>query len=144
MNNHNDFGLKKVDLNKRKLKKKSNFFIPLFLVISLLTIVLLNNYQDLSFNKNIDNKSSKEFISSESPFVSDIVETDSLNNYDSYFSDMAFLLLEEGYVWETYDLINEFYKLTGIPKNSGSICTPKNSFSNVVLPGITLAPSLKK
>lgn len=47
--------------------------------------------------------------------VENILETDfwningdSLNNYDSYFSDMAFLLLEEGYVWETYDLINEF------------------------------------
>ena len=83
MNNHNDFGLKKVDLNKRKLKKKNNFFIPLILVISVLTIVLLNNYQDLSFNKNIDNKYSKEFISSESPVVIDIVETDSLNNDDS-------------------------------------------------------------
>ena len=47
--------------------------------------------------------------------VENILETDfwningdSLNNYDSYFSDMAFFLLEEGYVWETYDLINEF------------------------------------
>ena len=46
--------------------------------------------------------------------VENILETDfwningdSLNNYDSYFSDMALLLLEEGYVWETYDLINE-------------------------------------
>ena len=36
------------------------------------------------------------------------INGDSLNDYDSYFSDMAFLLLEEGYVWETYDLINEF------------------------------------
>ena len=25
MNNHNDFGLKKVDLNKRKLKKEKQF-----------------------------------------------------------------------------------------------------------------------
>ena len=47
--------------------------------------------------------------------VENILETDfwningdSLSNYDSYFSDMAFLLLKEGYVWETYDLINEF------------------------------------
>ena len=46
--------------------------------------------------------------------VENILETDfwningdSLNDYDSYFSDMALLLLEEGYVWETYDLINE-------------------------------------
>ena len=47
--------------------------------------------------------------------VENILETDfwningdSLNNYDSYFSDMAFFLLDEGYVWETYDLITEF------------------------------------
>ena len=47
--------------------------------------------------------------------VENILETDfwningdSLNNFDSYFSDMAFLLLDEGYVWETYDLITEF------------------------------------
>ena len=47
--------------------------------------------------------------------VENILETDfwningdSLNNYDSYFSDMALFLLEEGYVWETYELINEF------------------------------------
>ena len=47
--------------------------------------------------------------------VENILETDfwningdSLNNYDSYFSDMTFFLLEEGYVWETYELINEF------------------------------------
>ena len=47
--------------------------------------------------------------------VENILETDfwningySLNNYDSYFSDMAFLLLDEGYVWETYDMITEF------------------------------------
>ena len=37
-----------------------------------------------------------------------IINGDSLNNYYSYFSDMALLLLEEGYVWETYELINEF------------------------------------
>ena len=47
--------------------------------------------------------------------VENILETDfwningdSFNNYNSYFSDMALLLLEEGYVWETYELINEF------------------------------------
>ena len=36
------------------------------------------------------------------------INVDSLNNYDSYFSNMAFFLLEEGFVWETYELINEF------------------------------------
>ena len=36
------------------------------------------------------------------------INGDSLNNYDSYFSDIALFLLEEGYVWETYALLNEF------------------------------------
>ena len=47
--------------------------------------------------------------------VENILETDfwningdSLNNYDSYFSDMALFLIEEGFVWETYELLNEF------------------------------------
>ena len=47
--------------------------------------------------------------------VENILETDfwningdSLNNYDSYFSDMALFLVEEGFVWETYELLNEF------------------------------------
>ena len=47
--------------------------------------------------------------------VENILETDfwningdSLNDYDSYFSDMALFLLEEGFVWETYELLNEF------------------------------------
>ena len=33
---------------------------------------------------------------------------DSLNNYDSYLNDMAYYLLQEGYVWETYDLLYVF------------------------------------
>ena len=36
------------------------------------------------------------------------INGDSLNNYDSYFSDMALFLLDEGFVWETYELLNEF------------------------------------
>ena len=36
------------------------------------------------------------------------INGDSLNNYDSYFSDMALFLLEEGFVWETFELLNEF------------------------------------
>ena len=33
---------------------------------------------------------------------------DSLNNYDSYLNDMAYYLLQEGYVWETYDVLYVF------------------------------------
>ena len=57
-------------------------------------------------------------ISESTYFVEDIenvLETDlwnlngdSLNNYDSYLNDMAYYLLQEGYVWETYDLLYIF------------------------------------
>ena len=35
------------------------------------------------------------------------VNSDSLEYDESYFNDMAYFLLEEGYIWETYELINE-------------------------------------
>ena len=35
------------------------------------------------------------------------VNSDSLEYDESYFNDMAYFLLEEGYLWETYELINE-------------------------------------
>ena len=82
MNNHNDFGLKKVDLNKRKLKKKNNFFIPLILVISVLTIVLLNNTKIYHLIKILIISLLKIYLLRK-PCCGDIVETDSLNNDDS-------------------------------------------------------------
>ena len=36
------------------------------------------------------------------------ISSDSLLYDESYFNDMAYYLLEEGYVWETYELMNEF------------------------------------
>ena len=35
------------------------------------------------------------------------INSDSLEYDESYFNDMAYFLLEEGYLWETYELINE-------------------------------------
>ena len=58
-----------------------------------------NNLKTMFAANNVENILETDFWN---------INEDSLNNYDSYFSDMAFLLLEEGYVWETYDLINEF------------------------------------
>ncbi len=58
-----------------------------------------NNLKTMFAANNVENILETDFWN---------INGDSLNNYDSYFSDMAFLLLEEGYVWETYDLINEF------------------------------------
>ena len=36
------------------------------------------------------------------------ISSDSLSYDESYFNDMAYYLLEEGYVWETYDLLYSF------------------------------------
>ncbi len=35
------------------------------------------------------------------------ISGDSLAYDESYLNDMAYFLLEEGYLWETYELINE-------------------------------------
>lgn len=36
------------------------------------------------------------------------ISSDSLSYDESYFNDMAYFLLEEGYVWETYELLYAF------------------------------------
>ncbi|MBI90154.1 MAG: hypothetical protein CMG60_08720 [Candidatus Marinimicrobia bacterium] len=36
------------------------------------------------------------------------ISSDSLSYYESYFNEMAYYLLEEGYVWETYELLYIF------------------------------------
>lgn len=36
------------------------------------------------------------------------ISSDSLSYDESYFNDMAYYLLEEGYVWETYELLYAF------------------------------------
>lgn len=79
----------------------------------IVTLMMLIAIFTLTINQNGASSNVETMFAADD--VENILETDfwningdSLNNYDSYFSDMAFLLLEEGYVWETYDLINEF------------------------------------
>jgi len=76
--------------------------IMMLIVIFTLTITqngASNNLETMFAANDVENILETDFWN---------INGDSLNNYDSYFSDMALLLLEEGYVWETYDLINEF------------------------------------
>ena len=76
--------------------------VMMFIVIFTLTITqngTPNNLETMFAADDVENILETDFWN---------INGDSLNNYDSYFSDMAFLLLEEGYVWETYDLITEF------------------------------------
>ena len=76
--------------------------VMMFIVIFTLTITqngTPNNLETMFAADDVENILETDFWN---------INGDSLNNYDSYFSDMAFLLLDEGYVWETYDLITEF------------------------------------
>ena len=82
MKNYNDFGLKKVDFNKRKLKNKNNLIFSFILILILLTIFLYYNDQDL-FKVNYDNKPSVEVSSSETRMMNYVVESDSLYNNDT-------------------------------------------------------------
>lgn len=76
--------------------------VMMFIVVFTLTITqngTPNNLETMFAADDVENILETDFWN---------INGDSLNNYDSYFSDMAFLLLDEGYVWETYDLITEF------------------------------------
>ena len=84
--------------NRRTLR------VSVMMLITVLTLTITqsgapNNLETMFAADDVENILETDFWN---------INGDSLNNYDSYFSDMAFFLLEEGYVWETYELINEF------------------------------------
>ena len=83
---------------------RRTFMVSVMMLIVVFTLTITqngtpNNLETMFAADDVENILETDFWN---------INGDSLNNYDSYFSDMAFLLLEEGYVWETYDLINEF------------------------------------
>ena len=78
--------------------------VSLMMLVAVFTLTLTqygapNNLENMFAVNDVENILETDFWN---------IYGDSLNNYNSYFSDMALLLLEEGYVWETYELINEF------------------------------------
>ena len=83
---------------------RRTFMVTVMMLIVVFTLTITqngtpNNLETMFAADDVENILETDFWN---------INGDSLNNYDSYFSDMAFLLLEEGYVWETYDLINDF------------------------------------
>ena len=83
---------------------RRTLMVSVMMLITVLTLTITqsgapNNLETMFATNDVENILETDFWN---------INGDSLINYDSYFSDMAFLLLEEGYVWETYDLINEF------------------------------------
>ena len=94
-------------LEMRLQHSKNNrrtLMVSVMMLITVLTLTITqsgapNNLETMFATNDVENILETDFWN---------INGDSLNNYDSYFSDMALLLLEEGYVWETYELINEF------------------------------------
>ena len=83
---------------------RRTLMVSVMMLIAVFTLTITqygasNNLETMFAGNDVENILETDFWN---------INGDSLNNYDSYFSDMAFLLLEEGYIWETYDLINEF------------------------------------
>ena len=78
--------------------------ISVMMLIAVFTLTITqygapNNFETMFAVNDVENILETDFWN---------INGDSLNNYDSYFSDMALFLLEEGFVWETYELLNEF------------------------------------
>ena len=84
--------------NRRTLMVSVMMFIAIF-TLTITQNGTPNNLETMFAADDVENILETDFWN---------INGDSLNNYDSYFSDMAFLLLDEDYVWETYDLITEF------------------------------------
>lgn len=84
--------------NRRTLMVSVMMFIAIF-TLTITQNGTPNNLETMFAADDVENILETDFRN---------INGDSLNNYDSYFRDMAFLLLDEGYVWETYDLITEF------------------------------------
>ena len=102
--NENEF-LYKLEMRLQHSKdNRRTLMVSVMMLIIIFTLTITqngtpNNLETMFAADDVENILETDFWN---------INGDSLNNYDSYFSDMAFLLLEEGYVWETYDLITEF------------------------------------
>ena len=102
--NEDEF-LYKLDMRLEHSKdNRRTLMVLVMMVIAVFTLTITqsgapNNLETMYAANDVENILETDFWN---------INGDSLNNYDSYFSDMTFFLLEEGYVWETYELINEF------------------------------------
>ena len=102
--NEDEF-LYKLEMRLEHFKdNRRTLMVSVMMLIAVFTLTIIqsgapNNLETMYAANDVENMLETDFWN---------INGDSLNNYDSYFSDIAFFLLEEGYVWETYDLINEF------------------------------------
>jgi len=102
--NEDEF-LYKLEMRLRHSKDNRRILmISVMMLIAVFTLTITqygapNNFETMFAVNDVENILETDFWN---------INGDSLNNYHSYFSDMALFLLEEGFVWETYELLNEF------------------------------------
>ena len=102
--NEDEF-LYKLEMRLRHSKDNRRILmISVMMLIAVFTMTITqygapNNFETMFAVNDVENILETDFWN---------INGDSLNNYDSYFSDMALFLLEEGFVWETFELLNEF------------------------------------
>ena len=94
-------------LHHRLSKSKNNFWIvitslSMLIIVSLMTIT---QFRDKSIQTEfLSNKEIKN------PFETDFwnIYSDSLEYDQEFFNNMTYILLDEGYVWETIELMERF------------------------------------
>ena len=97
--------LYRLEMRVQHSKDNRSIMVSSFMMLAVVFILTITQY-------GASNRSESIYFVED---IENVLETDlwnlngdSLNNYDSYLNDMAYYLLQEGYVWETYDLLYVF------------------------------------
>jgi len=97
--------LYRLEMRVQHSKDNRSIMASSFMMIAVVLVLTITQY-------GASNRSESTYFVED---IENVLETDLwnlngdyLNNYDSYLNDMAYYLLQEGYVWETYDLLYIF------------------------------------
>ena len=97
--------LYRLEMRVQHSQDNRSIMVSSFMMLAVVFILTITQY-------GASNRSESTYFVED---IENVLETDlwnlngdSLNNYDSYLNDMAYYLLQEGYVWETYDLLYVF------------------------------------
>ena len=97
--------LYRLEMRVQHSQDNRNIMVSSFMMLAVVFILTItqygasNRFESTYFVEDIENVLETDLWN---------LNGDSLNNYDSYLNDMAYYLLQEGYVWETYDLLYVF------------------------------------
>ena len=97
--------LYRLEMRVQHSQDNRNIMVSSVMMLAVVLVLTITQY-------GASNRSESTYLVED---IENVLETDlwnlngdSLNNYDSYLNDMAYYLLQEGYVWETYDLLYVF------------------------------------